>query len=1194
MSNRRLPTTPSRKVRATGIPALRLAAGAALLVAAAMMSEPLSSQARRGGRPSTTWIDGREAVDGEVIVRYRNPTGTIERERAEFQADADDVEPIGGRGAERVRSRRLNTQQLLQTLQANPDLEFVEPNYIVRVGAAPNDPSFGSLWGLLNTGQTLGTSTGIPGVDIDAVDAWEITTGSRAFVVGVVDTGIDYTHPDLAANIWTAPRAFTVTVGGATITCAAGTHGFNAILNTCNPFDDHFHGTHVAGTIGAVGNNGVGVVGVNWTASIMGLKFLNAQGSGTVTDAIKALAFAVQAKSALGPDANIRILSNSWAGGAFSQALRNEIQATSAQDMLFVAAAGNNGMNNDAFPTYPASYTVDNVMSVAATTNRDERASFSNWGAASVHLGAPGHNILSTVPNNQYEFYSGTSMATPQVSGAAALVLAACAKTTAQLKTMLLTSTDPVAALGGITTTGGRLNAHAAVAMCDEEPPSLAIARDEDTITVTVSNGPANPTDWLAVYCPASNPDTSYMTRRYLNGLTTPPENGLETATVTFAKPRLGGTCNARLFMNNGWTKLAVSDVVSFPIVPSTVTVANPSVAGGATVNLVVANAPGSRYDWVGAYRIGSPDVAALTWAYLNGLQIPPASAIWDGTVPLWAPAEPGTYEVRLFADNGYTKVATSNVFTVTPSPTLTVNDVSITEGNAGSPTAAFTVTLSPANAAHTVAVAYATANGTATAGADYGASSGTLTFAPGVTSRTISVPILSDTTFEGDETFVVTLTNAAHALIGDAQGTATILNDDVFQSASITPLTPIVAPGGVIRFVVTNGPANPTDWVGLFPATAADTQYVGWMFLNGTRVVPATGLSTATLEFTAPTSFGTYNVRFFANYGYTRLATSAEITVAAAPALSVGDVTIAEGNSGASVATFTVTLTPVNPAQTVTVNFATADGSATANSDYTTANGTLTFAPSVSSRTVGVTINGDTTGEPSETFVLNLSNATNALIADASGTATITNDDAPSGARVTLPATVRAGATFDALVANGPASRFDWIAVYAVGAADWPPLSWSYLNGQQAPPVTGLANATVPMRAPATAGTYEVRLLADNGYTRLATSVLTVTPLPTSVTVLTPTVAPGGVIRFSVTDGPANPADWVGLYVATAGDAAYVNWMYLNGTTSPPASGISNATLEFAAPATPGTYNVRLFGTQKLATSATITVASP
>src|SRR5687768_2852334 len=313
MSNRRFP--------------LLLATLASLVVAVAMMSDTLSSQAQRRGRSTaTTFIDGREAIDGEVIVGYRSAVGAIERERAEFQADAEEVEPINRHGARRIRSRRLNTRELLQTLQANPDVDFAEPNYVVRVGAVPDDPSFGTLWGLLNTGQTIGSGTGIPGADIGAVAAWDVTTGSQSTVVGIVDTGIDYPHPDLAANIWAAPRAFSVTLGDLVITCAAGSHGFNAITNTCNPFDDHSHGTHVAGTIGAVGNNAVGVTGVNWTASMMGLKFLDANGGGTLADAIKVIEFAIQAKVALGADANIRILSNSWSGGGFSQALRNQIE----------------------------------------------------------------------------------------------------------------------------------------------------------------------------------------------------------------------------------------------------------------------------------------------------------------------------------------------------------------------------------------------------------------------------------------------------------------------------------------------------------------------------------------------------------------------------------------------------------------------------------------------------------------------------------------------------------------------------------------------------------------------------------------------------------------------------------------------------------------------------------------------------
>ena len=244
-----------------------------------------------------------------------------------------------------------------------------------------------------------------------------------------------------------------MTIGDVSIVCQAGTHGFNAIARTCDPRDDHNHGTHVSGTIGAAGNNALGVAGVNWIASLMGLKFLDSTGTGTVADAIDAIEFALQAKQAFAATggANVRILSNSWGGGDFSQALLDQINAANDQEMLFVAAAGNNGLPNDLFPTYPASYNATNVVAVAATTSTDTRAYFSNYGAQSVHPGAPGVNILSTNRDNAYGSSSGTSMAAPHVSGAGALLLSHCLLDTAQLKATLLDSVDPVSSMATTT-----------------------------------------------------------------------------------------------------------------------------------------------------------------------------------------------------------------------------------------------------------------------------------------------------------------------------------------------------------------------------------------------------------------------------------------------------------------------------------------------------------------------------------------------------------------------------------------------------------------------------------------------------------------------------------------------------------------------------------------------------------------------
>jgi len=285
----------------------------------------------------------------------------------------------------------------------------------------PNDTYYSVLYALKSTG-------------IDATHAWSITTGSAQVKVAVLDTGVDAAHPDLAGNLDLASA-------------------WNFVVDTNDPADDHGHGTHVAGTIAARGNNGVGVTGVTWSCKIVPLKFLDGAGSGYLSDAVRAINYAASL--------NIRILSNSWGGGVYMQSLHDAIQNSGA---LFVVAAGNDGANVDATPGYPAAFDCPNILSVAATDSADALAAFSNYGATVVDLAAPGVDIGSTYPANQYVYMSGTSMATPHVSGAAALLLSRDPTLTPQqLKQILMASTDAVPALAGKTVTGGVLNVYTAL-----------------------------------------------------------------------------------------------------------------------------------------------------------------------------------------------------------------------------------------------------------------------------------------------------------------------------------------------------------------------------------------------------------------------------------------------------------------------------------------------------------------------------------------------------------------------------------------------------------------------------------------------------------------------------------------------------------------------------------------------------------
>ncbi len=417
------------------------------------------------GQAKLEWVEGNEVIANEVLVKFRAATSAGLAEAIGVNR-IEAVERVG-KSLFLMRSRDKDVIALMHDLASRGDVEYAEPNYLLYANVIPDDPLFGSQYALENTGQEILGTPGLPGADISATSAWDITTGSRANVVAVVDTGVNYTHPDLADNIWSAPTDFTVTIGDLEITCPAGSHGFNAITNSCDPLDDNGHGTHCSGIIGAVGNNGIGVAGVNWTASIMGTKFLSRSGSGTTADAVKAIDFATQAKLAFAETAgaNVRVSSNSWGGGSFAQSLMDAIARAQDNDILFVVAAGNAGRNIDERPSYPASYGLPNEVVVAGTDNLDQRYRNTNYGINTVHLGAPGVRVRSTYRAG-YAYLTGTSMAAPQVSGAAALVLSVCDLTTDQLKQLILDTVDPIPSMSDITVTGGRLNVFSALTVC--------------------------------------------------------------------------------------------------------------------------------------------------------------------------------------------------------------------------------------------------------------------------------------------------------------------------------------------------------------------------------------------------------------------------------------------------------------------------------------------------------------------------------------------------------------------------------------------------------------------------------------------------------------------------------------------------------------------------------------------------------
>ena len=319
--------------------------------------------------------------------------------------------------------RKETTIKAIDILKQNPHVLYAEPDCLMHLDRVSNDPHFSVLWGMKK---------------IRVPSAWNGFYGSAQVVVGVVDSGIDYHHQDLVNNIW-------ANQGG------EGNCGWDFFYDAHDPMDKNSHGTHVAGTIGAVGNNGIGVVGVNWNVKMAALKITGNSGVVCASAAIKAIEYGI--------DNKIPVLNNSWGGRIYCESLKATIDQYGG---LFIASAGNNGLDNDIYPHYPASYECDNIISVAATDYSDVLTSFSNYGASTIDIAAPGTEIYSSVLNNSYGFKSGTSMAAPHVAGAAALLKGYRPDlSTPEIKDIILSSVDRIPSLYGKVLTDGRLNVNA-------------------------------------------------------------------------------------------------------------------------------------------------------------------------------------------------------------------------------------------------------------------------------------------------------------------------------------------------------------------------------------------------------------------------------------------------------------------------------------------------------------------------------------------------------------------------------------------------------------------------------------------------------------------------------------------------------------------------------------------------------------
>ena len=1080
-------------------------------------------------------------VPHEVIVKYRDRVSELDKSQVRSRVSASRLRAfriLSGLEHQRLPGN-ITVEQALEKYRQDPDVLYAEPNYIVRATNTPNDTRFSELWGLFNTGLLGGT----PGADIGAVAAWNVTTGSSNVVIAVIDTGIDYNHPDLSANMYR--NASECTANG--VDDDGNGHvddcfGINTVNGGSNPMDDYGHGTHVAGTIGSVGNNSTGVVGVNWSVNLMACKFLDAAGFGTTAGAIACLDYVKTMKER---GANIVATNNSWGGGGYSQALYEAIKSHQQAGILFVAAAGNgnafgSGINNDQTPFYPCAYDLSNVICVAATTRQDDRAPFSNFGRRTVHIGAPGTEILSTTPNGAYELLDGTSMATPHVTGTAALLKAADPERDWRaIRNLILTGGDDVASLAE-TITQKRLNAFGALTCTNS-----AVLSRLSPVQNTVNGSVGIPIDlsMLNIHCAVPNGDVAVTVNPggeviallddglgsdqvagdgNYSGRWTPPSGG--SFTLTFA--------------DGSVVTVLVASLVASPA----------TAVPGSTVTASWTDlAASSSLDWIGLFAPGAPDTSFVTYRYTTG------SA--SGSVPFTIPASlaPGTYELRLFSNGGFTRLATSNNITVTvacpgssvsasPTSVGAGGSVTVTWGDICSPSATDWIALAAPGAANTTYLTFRYTTGSASGSAPF-------TIPASVTPGTYELRLFSKGSYTRLATSNITVTG------GCTGGNLSASPTSVGPGASVTVTwSGICAPSG-------------TDWIALAVPGAHNTTYLAFRY--------TTGSASGSVPFTIPASAapGTYELRLFSNGGYTRLATSNITVVAGCGSLSASPTSVSPGASvtatwngicAPSAADWIALATPGAP-----------------NTSYLA----FRYTTGSASGSVPFTVPGSAAPGSYELRLFSSGGYTRL----ATSNITVTAGCAGSPSLGASPTSIAAGGSLTAAWSGVCApSGGDWIGLFTPGAPNT-----SYVTYRN---TTGAASGSVPFTIPSNLGpgTYELRLFSNAGNTRLATSnsftVGTSCTGSPSLSASPTSVAAGGSVTAAWSGVCSPSGSWIGLFSAGAPDTSYVT--YRNTT------GVESGSVPFTIPGWvgPGTYELRLFnaGNARIATSNALVVKSP